>query len=180
VAGVTKGRITLLENPERIDSRYFLYNPTTISDNKSVNWGESNIAGASHPVMQFGSGGARVISFELFLDSIRSNIVRNGIADLTEELRWYRSLLYPTAYLSTTAKVSPPKIAFTFGTMWDGVICVVKKADIKVSHFSTKITPMKATVALDLQEVVSKSQIYSDVVIQQPNTPVGGSGGNWI
>jgi hypothetical protein len=176
-----KGRITLLESPDRIDLKEFIWNPTTVNDTKTVNWGTANVAGASHPVYQFGSGGERVISMELQFDAIRSGLYNGqGLLDLTEELRWYRSLTYPTAYATAFSKVSPPRISFSFGTMWDGVICVVKKADPRVLMFSEKLLPLRATVSLEMVEVVTKSQIYSDVYKSDsyngiPSPPVGPS-----
>jgi hypothetical protein len=101
---------------------------------------------------------------ELQFDAIRSGLYNGqGLLDLTEELRWYRSLIYPTAYATSFSKVSPPRISFTFGSMWDGVVCVVKKADPKVAMFSEKLLPLRASISLEMCEVVTKSQIYSDV-----------------
>lgn len=177
----TKGRITLLESPDRIETKQFIWNPTTVNDTKAVNWGTSNVAGASHPVYQFGSGGERIISMELQFDAIRSGLYNSeGLLDLTEELRWYRSLIYPTAYATSFSKVSPPRVSFTFGSMWDGVVCIVKKADPKISMFSEKLLPMRATISLEMAEVVTKSQIFSDIYKTEtfggiPSPPVGGS-----
>lgn len=163
MASLTKGRITVLENPERIDYREFQSNPNTVNDSKSVNWGDASILGSSHPISQFGSGGERLISFELYLDALKSGFVTNGKVDLTPEIRWWRSLIYPIHYATTTSKVSPPKVSFTFGSMWSGVICIVKKVDVKITFFSVDLAPMRATVSIDLKEVISKSQVSSDI-----------------
>lgn len=159
---VIKGRLTVLpgksSSATRIVSKSFAFNPAEISDTKANNWDNTSVAGASHPVYSWSSGGERLITFDLQLDADRSKIVKNGVLDLTDELAWYRSLVYPVAYNSTIEEVYPSKVSFSFGSFWNSVIVVVKKADIKVNYFSPMLKPLKATVSLALAEVVRESE----------------------
>lgn len=169
---VVKGRFTVLRGTSaskiRIDSKSFSYNPTEIGDTKANNWTDAAVAGGSHPVYAWSSGGERLINLELFIDGDRSKIYRQNRIDISDELAWYRSLLYPVAYNNLIEDVYPSRVLFTFGTFWSAVECVVKKADIKVTFFSADLRPVKATVSLSLAEVVSPSWTVDEYITSIP------------
>jgi hypothetical protein len=162
-ATVTRGRITVLD---RMEYREFIANPNEFSDAKSTDWGEAHVPGASHPVYGFGSGGERLITFELHIDGDRNPKARSANQDridISQELFWYRSLIYPYQMNGKESQVAPSLVSFTYGTMWSSVLCVVKKADYKITRFSSSGTAMRGTISLALAEVVKKSQVWSDV-----------------
>ena len=174
---VIKGRITVLRGKStsklRPESKSFSYNPTEIGDTKANNWTDAAVAGGSHPVYAWSSGGERLITLELFIDGDRSHITKQGVIDISDDLAWYRSLLYPVAYNTLIEDVYPSRVVFTFGTMWSAVECVVKKADIKVTFFTADLRPVKATVSLALAEVVSPSWTVDEYLTSIPNSMSG-------
>ncbi len=64
---VEKMRITDLDNRETVE---VLYNPQSYSRRKSVNYRRFSRLNADAPIVQFQSGGAEELSFELFFDSV--------------------------------------------------------------------------------------------------------------
>jgi hypothetical protein len=164
----TVGRVAV---PSQGTGRTFMFNPNDISDTKATSWGSIEVPGASHPVYQFGAGGERLITFELYLDGDRGRFGREQARNIhslsiMDELRWYRSLVYPTAYGSTFTDVSPFAVLFSFGELYDNVACLVKKADWKINYWVPAPrgpVPVRATVSIQLAQVVSESQVSSQV-----------------
>lgn len=168
---VERGRISV---PGRGTGRTFMFNPNDISDEKGISWGSIEVPGASHPVYQFGAGGERIISFELYIDGDRGRFGRTesrnvGSLSIKDELHWYRSLVYPTAYGSSYAQVAPYLVLFSFGELYNGVNCIVKKANWKVNYWvptgpNGSPTPVRGTVSMQLGEVVTRSQTANDIL----------------
>ncbi|MGK7890126.1 MAG: hypothetical protein AB4042_12395 [Leptolyngbyaceae cyanobacterium] len=99
----------------------FQYNPTQISDKRSVNYATLNAPGRLMPLRQYTSGGDRTLSFTVRVDGVftgsaspngqpsqdNSNadngvrIARDESGSIEPELNKYRAFLYP-AVLSTT------------------------------------------------------------------------------
>jgi hypothetical protein len=155
----------------RPESKSFWYNPTEIGDNKANNWTDAAVAGGSHPVYAWSSGGERLITFDLFIDGDRSNITKKGVIDISDELAWYRSLLYPIKFSSQIEDVYPSVVLFTFGPFWQSVNCVVKKTDIKVTFFTANLNPVKATVSLGLAEISSYKSWTADEYLSSIGAP---------
>lgn len=65
---VTKGRFSVIETDEVYD---FLFNPNQFVDQRVVGFPDQSVPGMSHPVVQYGAGGARTITFTLYLDGDR-------------------------------------------------------------------------------------------------------------
>lgn len=175
---VTRGRITI---PARGFGRTFMFNPNEIGDAKGISFGSMEVPGASHPVYQFGAGGERLISFDLNIDGDRGRYGRetNGrdltSLSITDELLFYRSLIYPSQYGNDIAQVFPYTVLFTFGELYSSMPCIVKKADWKVNYWTPKLQPVRATINIALAEIVTKSQTSNDVLTGIPN---GGFLGN--
>jgi hypothetical protein len=167
---ITKGSISVVtfgSDDFRHKHREFIYNPNEFEDAKETDWGAGKVPGASHPVYAFAAGGERLITFDLFIDGDRQkrpSFVKNGLIDISDEIRWYQSLLYPVSYASMSGKVNPATVVFTYGSMWRSVSCIVRKANVKINYFSSGGTPIRATISMALAEVVTKSKIYSDVL----------------
>ena len=159
---VTRGRFSV---PGRGTGRTLMFNPNDVSDTKGINYGSIEVPGASHPVYQFGAGGERLISFDLYVDGDRGRFGRQEprAADslsIMDELMWYRSLVYPTAYGQSYAQVAPYTVLFTFGELYNNMPCIVKKADWKINYWvpgQSGPIPVRATIPLQLAEITDKS-----------------------
>jgi len=159
-----RGRFTIVE---RGTTKVFMFNPAEVGDEKGVNWGEGDVPGASAPVVQFGSGKARIISFELFLDGDRGQVGRGGNSlDISEEINFYRSLEYPSAYGKGPASVAPWIVLFTMGPLYQQLPCLIVKASPKIIYWTPKMEPVRATISISLREELSRSQTSLDVFPQ--------------
>lgn len=170
-----RGRITV---PDRMTGREFMYNPPEIEDDQSPVYGSLQVPGASHPIYQYGSGGERLIPFELYLDGDRGrlgrlppgtnadgvqNAIGGRIVDITDEVRFYQSLRMPRRYGGTDIKtVFPPVVIFTFGTAFQQVQCIVKQAKPRYTAFTANLEPIRAIVSMVLAEVPDESQTAED------------------
>lgn len=157
---VTRGMITI---PDRGTSRYFMFNPNDVNDTKGISWGSIEVPGASHPVYQFGAGGERLISFELYMDGDRGRFGRQQQRDTStlsvkDELYFYRGLIMPRQYGMDMASVFPYTVLFTFGELYQNLPCIVKAAPWKIEYWTPKLQPVRARIALQLAEIVDKSQ----------------------
>lgn len=160
----------------------FMFNPNDIDDTKATIWGMIEVPGMSHPIYQFGAGGERLIRFNLYIDGDRGRAAQAGARipndpglDITLEIRYFRSLVYPTQYNSVFANVFPPLVLFNFGTLYSNVRCLVKKADPKVTYWvpdaeTGVLIPVRATIAIELAEIPEQSVLDTDVRFLSPGT----------
>lgn len=167
---VTRGRLTVLSTG---DSRSFQFNPNEVTDDKGVNWGTLDVPGASHPIYQYGTGGERIISFELYLDGDRGRYGRaefppSEYLDLSiqSEINFYRSLVYPSQYDSQDfAAVYPYMLSLSMGNYFKALPCIIKSPPtVKITYWTPKMDPVRATVSMSLSEVVSRSQTSAEVL----------------
>lgn len=201
-ATVTKGSMAFYDAPEL--RQEFMYNPTEITDDKSADWGKTSVPGISHPVYQFGAGGARQISFTLHHDGDRARLllrtkthktlveIENELGDnadrkwtddpgldVTSWLQFWRSMLYPDSIEQNSTRIegtnktywtskSPKKVIFNFGPMWQDVLCVVVKANIKANFFSPNLEIVRANVDIVLEEAPDAPMFSND--IRMPGT----------
>lgn len=157
-----RGRLTVIATGV---VKVFMFNPSSVADSKSPEYGWQSPVGASHPVPQWGAGGKRTISFDLHLDGDRGQLARGGnTLDISDEIRFYQSLLYAQQYDNGFAAVSPSKVLFTMGTLYQGVECVVEKADPKITQFTPRMEPIRATISLTLSETVKRSKTAADIL----------------
>lgn len=161
---VTRGRITVIETGI---TKNLFFNPSEITDLKSINWGQLDVPGASHPIYQYGTGGERSITFEMYLDGDRGRFDRLDSQDdisVESEIKFYRSLVYPTKYNDTFEAVYPHTLLFSFGDYIDNLHCIMKAApSVRVLHFTPKLKPVRATIAITLAELVDKGQTSEDI-----------------
>jgi len=149
----------------------FMFNPAEVTEKKEVNYGETPVPGASHPVHQFGSGGARVISFDLFLDGDRGKFAAKNktqsvftieemdkYTSVKPDVLYWQSLMLPMEYgRDQFAKVKPPHVIFNFGNLYKNVVCLVKRADPRWTHFNLRMVPIRATLSVQLDEDIDQS-----------------------
>lgn len=87
--------------------------------------------------------------------------------DITDEILWYRHFTYPegSARLGIPDSL-PPVVLFTFGSMYQGVPCVMQQCNVTITQFTPDLKPMRADVQIVLKEkilfTVSRSSIYSN------------------
>lgn len=171
IVKATKGQLSIPETGEVVP---FMFNPNTISDAKGITWASQGIPGVSHPVEQFASGGRRVITFELYLDGDRgrryrrvTNANRTGKGDsidVADEIAFYRSLVYPKSQAaSNVSDVAPYTVLLTFGVMFQSVPCLVNKADPTITYFKPDLSPLRATISMELIEQVDSGQSRDDI-----------------
>jgi hypothetical protein len=157
----------------------FQFNPTQLSDKRSVTYSTLNAPGLLMPVRQYAQGGDRTISFTVRIDSVFDGPVDAAIpfekdedGSITPELNKYRAFLYPQREDWDTATASfvplfgqeerfraPPRARFGFGegtgTKQPRVIdCVVTDIAITELLFNRELAPLRADVAVTLVELV--------------------------
>ena len=88
---VEKMRIT---NLDRHDTFEVLYNPQSYTRQKTVKYRPISLLGSDAPIVQFRSGGAEELSFELFFDSVSAGGEVGG--DFGERKKFAQNSLKPT------------------------------------------------------------------------------------
>ena len=179
---VTKGRISVVDTSEVWE---FMFNPSAIRDQKGISYPDQAVPGMSHPVTQFAGGGARVVTFELYLDGDRGRLgqTAGGLQNnarpprlvspgdnredrrsnapsksIRDEILLWQSFQYPTVSEGIgMAEVHPPILLFTFGTLFSGMDCVLERCDVNVDYWSIELEPIRATLGISLKEIVDRS-----------------------
>lgn len=83
--------------------------------------------------------------------------------DLTSEINFFRRFTYPIAPNQDQIQRRGPATAiFRFGPLFPGVRVAVRRADTTVVAWTPKLEPMRATISIELQEVVSASALASN------------------
>lgn len=168
---VIKGSFKVLRGNSAV-SRKFMFNPNDFNDTHPPTYGSLQVPGASHPQYQYGAGGERLISFDLYLDGDRgrANQRQKGVStdsgiplNVMDELFFYRGLVFPLVYGDTFANVFPPLVLFSFGPVYNNVRVIVKKADWKITYWTPKLEPVRAIVQIVLGESPTKSQTQDDI-----------------
>ncbi len=173
---VTRGNFTALSMESdgsgtyRVVNREVMFNPNAIDDTKGITWGSTEVPGASHPVTQFGSGGVRLVSFTLYLDGDRGRHKRGRDGEVgtyglsvRNELYFYRALVHPREYGKEMKNVFPWTVLLNMGDMYQNFACIVRKADFHMEAFTAKMEVVRATVAITLEEIITKSVTAEDM-----------------
>jgi len=146
----------------------FQYNPTSISDKRSVEYASITAPALLMPVKQYTQGGDRVISFSIKIDGLFEGpiqIDKDENGSITPELNKYRAFLYPdtsnwrdagasfvSLYDDAREFKAPPTCLFGFG---DRVIeCIVTEVGINETLFNLDLAPLRADVSITLQEII--------------------------
>lgn len=152
---VTKGRFTSLLTG---DFRSFSLNPSTLSDDKSREYGSADIASISDPPISDGRGGERTISFVLRLDSDvgyrdRRAGGQESPGHVSDEIRWYRQFLYSEARTAFGDEASQVEtILFTLGNFYQGVRCKMVNCGLSIIQQREDGSPTRADLAITLRE----------------------------
>jgi hypothetical protein len=149
----------------------FQYNPTQLSDKRSVNYATLNAPGQLMPVRQYSRGGDRTISFTLRIDGLfkgpaddEIDIAKDEDGSIAPELNKYRAFLYPQTarwqeagasfvplYDDTQHFASPPTCRFGFGNRV--IDCIVTEVSITELLFNSELAPLRADVSVTLVEL---------------------------
>ena len=155
----------------------FQYNPTQLSDKRSVNYATLGAPGLVMPRRQYTQGGDRSFNFTVRVDGLipgpsddTIDLARAEDGSIGPELNKYRAFLYPRSdrwreaagsfaglYEEADAFVSPPACRFGFG-LGDGsqprvIDAVVTEVSITELLFNRNLAPMRADVAVSLVEL---------------------------
>lgn len=162
----------------------FQYNPTQLSDRRSVNYATLNAPGLLMPVRQYSQGGDRTIGFTVRIDGLfqgpaddKIDIAKDENGSIAPELNKYRAFLYPQTarwqeagasfvplYDDRQHFASPPTCRFGFG---DRVInCIVTEVSITELLFNAQLAPLRADISVTLVELAP----YED----NATSPAGG------
>lgn len=135
--------------------------PESIDDSYSANFHTQSFQGRSSPVIGYGDGGPREVSFSL---QIHDDLISQNGSDIVDIVNQLKSLSYP----EYERKVIPPKIYLRMGDMVSivGVCTNVGVSWEKPYGETTKgrIAYKKAEVSLSFQEVIQIPQSASGVV----------------
>jgi Contractile injection system tube protein len=162
----------------------FQFNPTSLNDNKAVNYADRNadLCGNA-PAKQYTGGGHRVISFDFKLHGNEQSLnvlnplpLDNGIST---ELAKLRSFLYPKADAWATLGgllgsgsqgvrlAAPPSCIFGFGTKI--LECVVTDIKIVETQFNSLLAPVRADVTVTLNVVEEDGNVLYEIDKQHRN-----------
>lgn len=125
-----------LKNKSTGEVKSFLYNPSSISDSRSVNFSELNAPGSSYPRYQYVNSGARTMPLELFLANTSKGNVKSFL-DFLEK------------FLPKGSKFQkPPIMIVAMGT--DVRECILTSLDRSFTDFDTNLNVTQAVVTLQL------------------------------
>ena len=158
----------------------FQFNPTELTDKRSVTYTALNAPGLLMPVRQYSQGGDRTISFKVRIDGMTDGpgtIEQSDDGGIGPELNKYRAFLYPqtskwhdagasfaSLYADAQQFVSPPPCLFGMG---ERVIdCIVTDVSITETAFTPSLTPLRADVSVTIVELIE----------YDPNSASGGGG----
>ena len=192
-----------LDNPK--DPAYQVtaqFNPTTLTIDRTVGWGDPGEAGGSNSATksgiekQFQGAKGRSFSIELLFDDVDSNRLvdpnmgRGGLVKNIEKLEKLASVRVPKSKEENQRR--PHWCVATWGSMLQdkeaatGFRCVIETIQTKYELFSPEGTPLRARVTLKLVEASSvsldKKLRNKPPPAQRPagapsTTPTTGSGG---
>lgn len=152
-----KLEITPLDNSgnRQTDQRFtVLFNPTTYSVSKSVNW--TAAAGrADAPTLSFNGGNSRVLSLELFYD-VTEMVMQSGVPQFVDDVRQETGRMVALTRMQTGNKPPP-----TIEVSWGGAgpilsdfpfVGVITSLSQNFTLFSNDGKPLRATLGVSITE----------------------------
>lgn len=171
---LTKG-IFVWKNADRTQgSLVFQMNPEEINDHNAPEYAMMKVPGQNRPQYHFISGGPRTITFALHF--FYADRKRDAIAGALTQLR-NLGLRERSTFSAPTARPGPPVLYFYFGEYYKGLRCILQKCEIKVFDLFDPATllPMRATVEIQLDEVVDPLEIVGPIPKRSEVTDLVGS-----
>jgi hypothetical protein len=151
----------------------FQFNPESVSDNKAVDYADTQTDLCTAPGKTYTGGGSRTISFDIKLHGMEqgtNKLIPIGLDNgIQTELAKLRSFLYPMADAwGSLASVfgdepqgkrleAPPTCIFGFGTKI--LECVVTDLQVTETQFNSYLAPVRADVRVTLA-VIEDGDLY--------------------
>jgi len=132
-----KGRIKNLETGE---IKRFLYNPSDYNENKEIEYEPINAPGSSMPKFEYAGGGARTVSFNLFLYSHDVDENKEFIDFIEAFLPEDRVQFDP-----------PPKMLLAYGNL--GGKFLLSRYDKRVLRVNEILQPIHVEMDIELTRV---------------------------
>ncbi len=146
------GALVDTEDASRI---IFDINPDSFQDEKEVEIAEVQIPGMSHPRLQFSNGGARTVSFTLYLH-------RGATDDVPSAIKLLQSWLYPE-YEGNRMKKAPAKLLLVFGDTWPDEKWLMHSCNVTRQRFDKELNCTFAEVQIELVEYIDQSRGKEDI-----------------
>lgn len=98
------------------------------------------------------------------------------------EIEWFRSFEHPVdpelplraAFSTSSSRLKsddrfggPDLVVFTFGRLYQGVLCAVESVDVDIHEFSPELDPTKADLSIALKRVVTENR-FAHTIYQPP------------
>ena len=137
-----------IQNVKKVEA---LFNPKSYSISKSVSWDEERSKNHNAPMLEFGGGGSRLLSLELFYDVTEpvNGKKENDVRKLTDKLvamtRIKRDLGEPPKIVVSWGDNSGSNFDFPF----TGVVTNLRQ---NFTLFSSDGKPLRATLSLTIKE----------------------------
>ena len=169
-------------NLDNGDEFEVLYNPTTYTQQRAVTYAQTPLLNSDAPIVQFQSGGAETLSFELFFDSMsagmevggslldRIKITANSIiptASNIVDVRDYTSKVYELMYVDADEH-RPPELGIVWSSLqFKGFLVSCTQRFVR---FAENGTPVRATLQCTFLESRDLDQIFGRNPLQSPDT----------
>ena len=178
-APLEKMTITNIDSGEEIQ---VLYNPTSYVQQRQVSYAQTPLLNSDAPIVQFQSGGAETLTFELFFDTSsagmevggglldRLKITANAVLPTTSNLvdvREYTSKVYNLMFVDEDEH-RPPELGIQWSSLqFKGFLSSCTQRFIK---FSEDGTPIRATLQCTFIESRDLDEIFGMNPLQSPDT----------
>ena len=174
-----KMKITNLDTGKTVT---VLYNPQSYVQMKHVMYGQTPLLGGDAPVVQFQSGGAEVLGFELFFDSLSAGSEIGGGSDVKKkfadnsqrsssanaiDVRDYTKQIF--AFTGIEAKVHrPPELKIEWSSLqFKGFLASCVQRFVK---FDEKGQPVRAILQCQFIEHRDLAQMFVKNPLESPDT----------
>ncbi len=123
-----------------------IFNPKSLTFDKTVPWTEHRIHGLDNPETQFTTGNPMSLAMELFFDAYEQ------APDVSETTKKLENLIYLDG-----KQHKPPTCIMTWGSGLQ-FNCVVKSVDIKFTKFNEDGTPIRAVANVRFSEFTPSTE----------------------
>ena len=128
----------------KLGGKSFLYNPPTLRDSQGMTMNEIATPGISYPILGYGRGNTRTISFDIYLtDKKQAGITKSFITHLEQFL--------PPPKKQGYQFKAPKQITFAYGFLVKD--CWLVQMDVEYTAFSPQLEPIEANVSVTLNVI---------------------------
>ncbi|MDF2615504.1 MAG: hypothetical protein K0Q47_159 [Sedimentibacter sp.] len=129
------------------EMKEFQYNPSSFSNNKSINFSAITIPGLNMPIYQFVSGGEEIIDIKLFLNALNHP---KGGAGIKSDYLWYKKRTVAKR-ASNMLDVAPPKVLFVWPKIGTSK-CIISSCNVEWTSFFKNGLPKTGELTLELKK----------------------------